>query len=971
MTLESQVQQTLAQIWSDVLGVASVGADDDFFSMGGDSLLSIQVVAKASARGIPLSYKMIFQSPTIRRLAASVETQHIAGAQQAAAGEVPLTPIQTRFFEVAAAEVDQWNQWVLLDLPSALTFDELRVSVAELFRVHDTLRLRFRRTEEGWEQSYVHSLERLPLEWVHATPASRELVIEETNRSLELETGVLIRLICLDYGASADRQLLVVAHHLVMDNVSFHLLATDLQACLSQCRLGAPLSLGPNSCTYKAWGEAQARAAREGSFDNEVEYWRAQLLPPARPISCDFRCPPGAGTYELMQSCAISFSEPQTATIIAKLPTLLHCRVNAIFLDALMGALYECFGVAETVVEIETHGRLWIDDTVDLRKATGWYTSIYPQRMVRSSDSNVHERIRRVDRQLGSVPNGGIGYGVLRYLSRKLPVVPNAEICFNYLGQVGRGTRQLAAFGSSHSKSLQRSNLLLIESAVVEGRLTIQCQYNSRAHEQHTIARLLRRMQSHLNSFILHLAAGFSRAFGKLTHDRDIRDVLDDVAVIYPLLGTQAGMLFQHLSRREGMQPYLVQVSCILRGELDTQALRKAWDLVIARHESLRTSIHWVGLDAPVQAVHRSASLSFRVIDGSEANAITPEKILMRDRAMPVSLDSSEPRMRVVILDLGGGRHFCLWSHHHIQLDGWSQLIVLRELFQVYRALVRSESPRLPPAASLGEYLRSLDSFPTDEAQRYWRHYLQGFREATPVARQGATGSAIRHMMFRLEASVSDAISAFAKISSLTLHTVFRAVWALWLAVHAERDDVVFGDVVAGRGGEMQGVEQLVGTLINTIPVRMLLEERIGTRDWLKRTQEEQAAAHRYELLPLTETMRLAETNKEGLLFDSILVFENLPGSYVEIAGHAGFELESIDFSIQENYPIVVTIRPEKEVIVKLNYREADVDARIGHFQIFLGLALEAFRQYAECPLLDCRNALAERYFYLLQQAGV
>lgn len=993
------IEAALATIWSSVLGVKHVRAEDDFFALGGDSLLSIQVVSRAKAGGIPLDYKMIFRNPTLRQLAASVAAERGPQAP-ATADETPLTPIQERFFATAGQCIEHWNQWVLLEVRSPLQLHDLHSSVEQLFEVHDVLRLRFLRSEHGWLQQYQPCEDRLPIEWVDLTAvpdAQRdeavELAIREANRSLDPRCGHLMRFVYLSFGAHALHKLLIVAHHLIIDVVSFHLLVNDLDACLHRLSQGQAPLLEANSCTYQSWARLLTDSARTARFEPQLDYWLAQILPIPQALPCDYHAPDAQNTYASLQSCEIVFMEQQTLTIINKLPTLLHCHVNSVLLDALACALHDRFGLEETVIDIESHGRSWNDDGIDLRKATGWYTSVFPQRISSNRDRGVHDRVRALDSQLRAVPDGGLGYGVLRYLSagnptERLRQASGAQVCFNYLGQLGRGTQSLFVLdtdrmrtGASHDDDLRRSHLLLFEGAVTGGRLTMRCYYSDRFHRRETVTKLLAAIRHHLEGILPSVARSFRRSFRQLTWDggaSDVDEVLRKVAMFYPLLGMQTSMLFQHLSSRSDAPAYLTQVSCVLRGALSLDTFRYAWQAVVDRHDALRTSFHWNELDAPVQAVHRTIDISFRTRDWRDKDERTQQtelaNLLRKDRAAGFALDSPGQLMRIAIVRLADDRHFCVWTHHHLQLDGWSQLVVLREVFQIYQAVIAGEVPSLPAPPSLGSYFRMLDHFPAAEARRYWRRYLQGFREPTRIVtracRGDGSGESYGEVAICIDPAVSAAAYAFAEANSLTVPTLFRAVWGLWLSIHGATHDVVFGNVVAGRDGDMESLDSLVGTFINTVPVRMVLDVRDSLLQWLRQAQDEQASGHRYELLPLAEVMKLAEVERGRPVFDSILVVENVSASYADIVARTGLELETMDFKIQENYPVVVSVRPERAMTARINYRQDIVDPRIGSAQTFFSVALELLAGAAEQPVSLFRDELARQYRKRLNESG-
>jgi len=484
-------------------------------------------------------------------------------------------------------------------------------------------------------------------------------------------------------------------------------------------------------------------------------------------------------------------------------------------------------------------------------------------------------------------------------------------------------------------------------------------------------------MQSSLNAHLATVAAGFRRSFRRFILDQpqplEIGAVLDGISVLHPLSGIQTSILFQHLAGEAGVPPYVVQVSCALCGRFNLDAFQQAWQRVVARHESLRTSFHWLELDAPVQAVHRELRVPVKMLDwrGQDAasQGVGLTSLLRADRSAPFVLDGAAPLMRITLVRVADERTFCIWTHHHIQLDGWSQIVVLRELFQHYAALLAGETLALPAPPTLGEYFHALERFPAEAAQRYWREYLKGFIQPTPIAAHaGLVADRDAHEDYReqhidIDTLTSEAAYEFARASSLTVQTLVRVAWGLWLALHGGRDDVLFGTIVAGRNCDLPCGDHLVGTLINTIPVRMRFDQDVSLIEWLRAAQDGQAASHAYELLPLAQIVKLAQTDRDRLLFESILVFENLPGDYAQLAALAGFRLEELNFAIRENYPLVVSVRPARNLAVRISYRAAHVDARIEHLGAFLGLALTAMIRHKDQPLKQLTRAVRDSYF--------
>src|SRR5262245_21706604 len=238
------VEGKLVEMWQGALRVREVGIDDNFFELGGDSILSIQIVARASRAGLRLTPKQIFDHQTIRELAEVCEERGVVREGEAEVrGEVALTPIQRWFFGQGRRRPDHFNQSVLLELKRGIDAERLRQVVEEWLRRHDALRLRFRREEEGWRQSYAEQPPETPFSVISLSEVAenrRVEVIEEINgrmqESLDLAHGPLLRVVAMDLGAERGGRLMVVVHHLVVDGVSWRILLEELQMGYQQLK---------------------------------------------------------------------------------------------------------------------------------------------------------------------------------------------------------------------------------------------------------------------------------------------------------------------------------------------------------------------------------------------------------------------------------------------------------------------------------------------------------------------------------------------------------------------------------------------------------------------------------------------------------------------------------------------------------------------------------------------------------------
>ena len=334
------MERTLAEIWQDLLGVERVGLDDNFFSLGGDSIVSIQVVSRARQAGLQLSPRDLFQHQNIRSLALAAKAGAATAEQGPASGEVALAPVQRWFFEQAIPNRQHWNQSLLLQARQPLDGDRLGRALERLQAQHDALRLRFRKERGAWHQAYAEQAgERAP------AGGSEEALLalcEEAQRSLDLEQGPLLRALLVDM-ADGSQRLLLVIHHLAVDGVSWRILLEDLQ------RLYADLDadLGPRSSSYQAWSRHLHEQA--GARLDELDYWQAQLHDAPHALPCEN--PHGALENRHERKLVLTLDAERTRQLLQEAPAAYRTQVNDLLLTALARATCRWSGDASVLVQ--------------------------------------------------------------------------------------------------------------------------------------------------------------------------------------------------------------------------------------------------------------------------------------------------------------------------------------------------------------------------------------------------------------------------------------------------------------------------------------------------------------------------------------------------------------------------------------------------------------------------------------------
>ena len=523
----TETEEILAGIWAEVLKVERVGVKESFFELGGDSILSIQVVSRARQQGLHLTPRQLFEHPSVARLAEVAEraSPEAAGAgQEPVRGEAPLTPIQARFFAQAHPARHHFNQSLLLVPREALQAGVLGQAVAGVEAHHDALRLRFRQEADGaWVQEHAEAGTSAPLVVIdlsgleeEAQGGALEAAAEQVQRSLELAGGPLLRMVWFELEAGRPGRLLGAAHHLVVDAVSWRVLLEDLESAYVQLSRGEALRLPGKTTSWKGWAERLAEHAGSEALGREAEYWLSQARQPVRPLPVDEAG--GEDVVARSRAVGVWLSEAETEALLREVPTAYRTQIQEVLLCALAGALRRWTGERRVRVALEGHGREAERFAgVDLSRTVGWFTSVYPVVLELPESREAGAGLKAVKEQLRGVPGRGIGYGLLRYLSGSEAGVElngagaEAEVGFNYLGQLDQAVSVEAFFafapespGASADGRSPREQRVTINAAVRGGRLEIDMGYAEGVHRRETVEQVAGWYAEELRGLIAH-----------------------------------------------------------------------------------------------------------------------------------------------------------------------------------------------------------------------------------------------------------------------------------------------------------------------------------------------------------------------------------------------------------------------------------------------------------------------------------
>ena len=329
--------------------------------------------------------------------------------------------------------------------------------------------------------------------------------------------------------------------------------------------------------------------------------------------------------------------------------------------------------------------------------------------------------------------------------------------------------------------------------------------------------------------------------------------------------------------------------------------------------------------------------------------------------------------MRLALFRIEDDAWQLVWTYHHLLIDGWCLPIVLKELLALYEGNVAGRPVVLPGPPPFRDYIAWLEARDQGLAEAYWRKTLKGIRAATPLGVDRAgddlaeSSEPYDEQEARLPEESTSALVALGRRHGLTLNTLVQGAWALLLGRYSGRDDVVFGATVSGRSAPVDGVESMVGLLINTLPVRVSIDGRVRVLPWLSRLQERFTAMREHEAAPLVMVQGWSEVPRGRPLFESLLVFENYPvdASLGDRAGGLGFG--SVRVLERTNFPLTLMVFPGASLLLRATYdsRRFDalaIDRLLGHLTCVLaGIAADPDRGLDALPLAstdDVRQVL-------------
>lgn len=516
-------EEILVKIWKEALSLDKVGVNDNFFELGGDSIISIQIIFKANKEGLKITPKQIFQFQTISELASVIDTSIENTAQQdIVTGEVNLTPVQHWFFEQNLPEPDHFNHSVLLHVPKYLKTGSLNSAAEELIKHHDALRLSFTKKDSGWKQYNEDYSDNTVFSTADFTGSDAENIrekldndIKEMQRTLNLSSGHLIKIRHYKMPESTDDRLLIIVHHLCIDGISWRILLEDLYTAYSQSSSGNKIELSDKTESFKEWSRKLKAYSDSDKIKEQLKHWISLSGTDADEIPVDDNSTEDSASSEM--SVRAELDSENTNLLIKEVPKTYNTQINDILLTSLLTSYRKWSKKEKLFINLEGHGREEIPGTADISRTVGWFTSIFPVLLDSAVSDDKGDIIKSVKETLRRNPDGGISYGMLRYISEDALIksemlkIPEPEIVFNYLGQINKiingdqewklGDRLIVL---SRNENGKRKHKLEINSVLSDNCLKLDFTYSKNIFNKETIENFAQIYITELKEIISH-----------------------------------------------------------------------------------------------------------------------------------------------------------------------------------------------------------------------------------------------------------------------------------------------------------------------------------------------------------------------------------------------------------------------------------------------------------------------------------
>jgi amino acid adenylation domain-containing protein len=886
------------------LGLAQVGEDDNFFSLGGDSIMALGLVTSLRSAGIRCAPRLVFQHPTPRLLALALAAPGAAAAAPAA--KLPLAPasntilpIERWFFDLQLTDHHRWNQAVVAHVRLPLKLPTLHAALDAVHQAHAVFARRW----------HVNAVGDFTTDQDLAAPryALFELdsdaldgpQIEAAAACINIHQGPL----SVAAWHASNQTLVWMVHHLAVDAVSWFTLLTQLATGLSEPQgAKAPSAVASHSSRAQQLDQAQALPTAEA-----LAQWRTQAQT-QRPAF-----------ESLLALDCYAHSVRATARLPAtSASTLVRLEQEGVTVEELMLVALSRLGPSlsghdQVAIMLEQHGRAMDDEASEV--GVGWHTAMAPIVMGHTPMGNGADQLAACITDLAEWRQHAASWLPCRAAATQAGELPwlAPTVSLNYLGRVGTsalaGVMDIQAVPDLPLHDPQGLRPFVHDVVCWQTEAGLELMWIGPAGDGPLAA-----------------SAQCKRLVTALT---EVLADLDDGGLRLPPGPLAPGLVYHH-DQTDHLGHYLEQACADLRGDIDPQRMAQAWLELAQRHSALRTGFVLGAQATLLRRIAWQAQAPFEVRDladahGELANSLY-EQAVQQQRQADFSLGQC-PLWRVLLVRLAPLHWRLVFTHHHAILDGWSLPVLFEHLMLAY------DAPGSVPieACSQATMARAQVQANTPEMAREWAALLGGEMAPTRLAlAPPGSGDAVfdQDLDLTLDEAMTERIAARAAQHGVSVSSWFLAAWALALRAFLPGQSVRFGMTVSGRDARVAGVQRYVGLAINTLPFVMEVPPELAFADLVRQAQQRSALVQDAWAMALPALARMAGMPAQEL-FEALFVFENYP---VGALSCASFSLDGVSMREQAHYPLTLAVLPARQATLRLALRGGRVSEQDGQW---------------------------------------
>lgn len=903
----NQKEDIIIQIWRDILKKPGITDKDNFFHHGGDSIKAIQMVSRLSDKGMKMEVRDLFTYPTIQTLLPYIKSVHYTVDQEKVCGFLDLTPIQHWFFSLPLLNRNHFNQSAIFKLNIKYDTSIFIETIHILLEHHDALRMTFSQETNAIQQYNNNSYKGLYNFNEFEVTDVKEIteLAKQLQGSMNIQEGPMMQVAV--FKGLQNNYVLFIFHHLIIDGVSWRIFLEDFSNTYISRIKDKVSSLPLKTNSFLDWSNLLLKQFNDNTFINELGYWTTQL---------QFNEPlnTSSATNNVMGSeksiYELGLSENETEQLIEQATHIHHCNVDVLLLTAFLFAWHDVFGRTGLLFNIEKHGRDHLNSGLTSHRTIGWYTAAFPLFMQIVPGISIARNIQKIKKMIEAVPNGGIGFGVLKYLNKKKQLHEcKLPVSFNYLGSFDENLEgtifsyDQLAIGPNQDQQNPSLFLMDINGMIVNHCLKVTMNYVREAFSSKEITQLFTLIRIYLKKVGIKIQGDELLQFQEdvsLDYKDFINKPIERIpkAVKYPLSMHQA-FIFD-VEMHTGFRSYYNEPRAIyIKGDLNVDYLRKSFDLIVEKHESLRTYFIKEN-DIIFQRINNEGELSFNIIDLRPQDNKVEVSHEYAVNEFKESFDLfAGPLLRIKLLILEDDYFLLLFTAHHIISDGWSMGILLGEFINIYNFLQVKQVNHLPGLQfqykDFSQWVNRLihDDILTQQ-RAYWLNKLDGKIERLhlPADFQKTTATTVEgdEICFQLSENEKQQLNQLIWKYNTTLYMNFLALVNFVLSQITGQKDIVVGTPVTGR--IHPSLENQIGLFINYVVLHTKVSGINDADIYFRNIKEMVLDAFENQIYPFTKLIGTVDYEYHPLynpLFD-VLVMEKINEG--EISGIKGVKIE-------------------------------------------------------------------------------